>query len=235
MRGRSHVHVGSGRLSAARPPTQVPFDSRLLPASWHRRKRYWFMNHDNARLLCRICYRDFSGASAYCSVECRSRAAVDRLHWDCAIKYAFKLGWIPLLNSPFSLAVPDPLDRYRIDRLTLFQKNGAGWQEAGWVGCDFVPGIGATVDHCMHAPWPDGEFSQLRYPVAPRLVDELSRIQIDDYCEAIRARQSESIETYASSIVRSGGNHEFVMFDQVRRANPPPVLSSWIATNEEGG
>lgn len=187
------------------------------------------MKDNEIRSWCRVCYRKISSDGGYCSTECRSKAEVDRLHWDCAIKYAFGSGWIPRLSSPFSLAVPDPLDRYRVERLILYRRTGDAWEDVGWVGTDFVPESGPVIAHCVHAPWPDGEFAELQYPVDPRLLNSRSRAQIDDYCDAIRVSQSQSIEAYARSYVRPPQKmHELVLYDQVRRANPPPTVSSWF-------
>lgn len=152
------------------------------------------------------------------------------MHWDCAIKFAISNGWIPRLLSPFCLAVPDPLDRFRIDHGVMFKRCESTWMYVGWAGFRFIEGPDAQVNDCRHAPWPDGEYAHFQYPIQSELVASVSIRQIRDYQERIRASQSNDIESYGDSFYGPPRIARLVTIEDVRAANVPPVISSWTGT-----
>jgi len=179
------------------------------------------------KILCSRCYLRTEVESLGCCVRCTDKKRVDQEHWDCAEKFAFNRGWIPNLRSPFSLAVPDPLDRFRIQELVLFKRVETGWLEVGFVGSIYEQDGLFHVEQCVHSPWANECFVELQYPILNKLVEKLTPRQIQDYWDCVRASQSESIHSYARSIAPPPKVPDADALEIACNINAPPTLASW--------
>lgn len=183
-------------------------------------------------MLCSRCYLKPVPPGATACDACQEQWRLDLLHWDCAIDFAFSQKWIPRLDSVFSLAVPDPLDRFRIFELVLFKRSEDFWLDVGVVGGSYDAEGFHRFEDVIHSPWPMGEYSELQFPIQTQLVLSLSEQQIRDYFLEVRSSQSDNVLYFAKTCRRPVGHSPINELERATEVTIVPRIDSWAKSNE---